>query len=87
MKQNAIRLLLALNLALAAALAWLWVDAQGQWRNTRWQPPLPVQPDVRKAPFFFPEPFLGVSVRLARLGDWPVFHVIWPCVPWPRIHI
>ena len=73
MKQNAIRLLLALNLALAAALAWLWVDAQGQWRNTRWQPPLPVQPDFAGLASSLPVPQAPDIAKFIATLERPLF--------------
>ncbi len=42
-----IRLLLALSLFLGAALAWLWLDETGQWRNLRWAAPKPLAPELK----------------------------------------
>ncbi len=42
-------LLVALNLALAALLAWLWFTPAGQLRDLRWQPPQPVAPALADA--------------------------------------
>ena len=39
--------LIALNLALAGGLAYLWLDEQGQPRDLSWQPPAPLVPDTQ----------------------------------------
>lgn len=39
MKRHTLLLLILLNAALAAALAWLWFDPKGGLRNSHWQPP------------------------------------------------
>lgn len=39
--------LVALNLALAAGLAYLWLDEQGQPRDLSWKPPAPLVPDTQ----------------------------------------
>lgn len=39
--------LIVLNLALAAGLAYLWLDEQGQPRDLRWTPPAPLVPDTQ----------------------------------------
>jgi hypothetical protein len=50
MKRHVLPLLAALNLALAALLAWLWLTPQGELRNVRWVPPEPVRPVLADAP-------------------------------------
>jgi hypothetical protein len=50
MKRHVLLLLAALNLALAALLAWLWLTPQGELRNVRWLPPEPVRPALADAP-------------------------------------
>lgn len=55
MRQHALPLLLALDLALGGLLAWLWFTPQGDLRNVRWQPPQPVPPalaDTKALPTF-----------------------------------
>ncbi len=55
MRQHALPLLVALNLALAGLLAWLWITPEGEWRDVRWQPPQPVPPalaDAKALPAF-----------------------------------
>jgi hypothetical protein len=49
MKRHVLLLLAALNLALAALLAWLWLTPQGELRNVRWLPPEPVRPVLADA--------------------------------------
>lgn len=39
--------LIAFNLVLAAGLAYLWLDDQGQPRDLSWQPPAPLVPDTQ----------------------------------------
>lgn len=46
MKRPVTLVLLAVNLALAAALALLWFKPGEGLRNARWQPPAPVRPDL-----------------------------------------
>lgn len=41
-------ILLALNLALAAGLAYMWLDADGQPRNIHWQAPQAQKPELGK---------------------------------------
>lgn len=50
MRRHALPLLVALNLALAALLAWLWITPEGDLRGVRWQPPEPVRPVIADAP-------------------------------------
>ena len=38
MKKHLFPVLLALNAALALALAWLWIGKTGAFRNIHWQP-------------------------------------------------
>ena len=45
MKQYTIRILGAVLCLLGAALAWLWLGANGALRNVHWQEPEPHQPD------------------------------------------
>ena len=47
MRFGPVRLLLVLILLLAAVLAWLWVDQQGQWRNLAWSSPKALPPDLK----------------------------------------
>jgi hypothetical protein len=44
MRRYLIPLVLAIDLALAFALAWQWVTPQGQLRDVRWTPPTPIKP-------------------------------------------
>lgn len=44
MRRYLIPLILAVDVALAFALAWQWVTPQGQVRNVRWVPPAPIKP-------------------------------------------
>lgn len=39
-------LLVGFNVLLLCLLAWLWVDPQGGWRGTHWQPPAAVKPEL-----------------------------------------
>lgn len=55
MRQYTLPMLVALNLALAGLLAWLWLTPEGEWRDVRWQPPQPVAPalaDAKALPAF-----------------------------------
>jgi hypothetical protein len=44
-KRGVLPALVALNVVLAAVLAWLWVGADGKLRNTQWTAPAAVRPD------------------------------------------
>lgn len=44
MRRYLIPLVLAVDVALAFALAWQWVTPQGQLRDVRWTPPAPIKP-------------------------------------------
>ena len=46
MKHYGIRLFLVLAAVLSAFLGWLWVGADGNLRNTAWQAPAPMAPDL-----------------------------------------
>ncbi|MBS0294433.1 MAG: hypothetical protein JSS01_18160 [Proteobacteria bacterium] len=48
MKRPVLAVLAALNIALALALAAMWVSPQGQWRNIHWTRPAPIQPDFQQ---------------------------------------
>lgn len=37
--------LILVNVALAAVLAWYWLDADGHVRNAHWSPPSPINPE------------------------------------------
>ncbi len=50
MRRRVLSLLVALSLALAALLAWLWLTPQGQLRGVHWLPPSPVRPALADAP-------------------------------------
>lgn len=50
MKRRVVSLLVLLNLALAALLAWLWLTPQGELRGVRWLPPPPVRPALAYPP-------------------------------------
>ncbi|MFZ2220692.1 MAG: hypothetical protein WAV85_18700 [Rhodoferax sp.] len=47
MRLGPVRLFLVLILLMAAVLAWLWVDQQGQWRNLTWSSPKALPPDLK----------------------------------------
>lgn len=49
MRQNVLPLLVALNLALAGLLAWLWLTPDGELRRVRWEPPAPLPPALADA--------------------------------------
>ncbi len=44
MRRYLVPLLIAMNLALAAFLAWQWLTPQGELRGVRWVPPAPIKP-------------------------------------------
>lgn len=48
MKWGPIQALGVINIVLAATLASIWVDQQGQLRNTRWAAPVAVLPDFSR---------------------------------------
>jgi len=71
MKRHALLLLAALNLALVALLAWLWLTPQGELRNLRWVPPEPVRPALADAP---PLPVFEIDVnRYVATLERPLF--------------
>ena len=45
MKRYALHWLVALNLLLAAGLAWMWIGSDGRLRNVHWQVPSPQTTD------------------------------------------
>ena len=49
MKRASLAILVAVNLALLLALAWMWVTPQGHLRNVQWQPPAPIKPSLGAA--------------------------------------
>lgn len=73
MKHYGIRLFFVLVAALAAALAWLWVGADGKLRNMTWQAPVPIAPDLGGEAVHLPaaKP-MDVSLFMATL-DRPLF--------------
>jgi hypothetical protein len=48
MRFSPIRLLLLLNVVLAAGLAWLWFDENGKTRELAWTPPAALSPELAK---------------------------------------
>ena len=50
MRRRLIPVLLGVNLALAAGLAWLWFTPQGELRDVRWTPPAPIKPVLAGSP-------------------------------------
>lgn len=73
MKHYGIRLFLVLVAALLAVLAWLWVGTDGKLRNTTWQAPAPIVPDLGGEVVHLPaaKP-MDVSLFMATL-DRPLF--------------
>lgn len=55
MTQHGIRLFIAVNIALLALLAWLWIGPDGKPRNVVWQPPQPVAPELGSEAAALPE--------------------------------
>lgn len=51
MRRYLIPALILANVALAGGLAWLWVSPDGQVRNVRWTPPVPIKPALTDAEF------------------------------------
>jgi hypothetical protein len=49
MTRYAAHALIALNLALAAVLAWLWLGPGGELRQVKWVPPAVIKPDFSAA--------------------------------------
>jgi hypothetical protein len=48
MRLGPVRLLVVINLLLAAGLAWMWLDEHGQWRNITWAAPAALLPEVNQ---------------------------------------
>ena len=46
MSARTTQVLVAVNVAVAALLAWLWLGPQGGARATTWVPPAPIRPDL-----------------------------------------
>ncbi len=73
MKQHGIRLFLALNAALAALLAWLWLGPDGAPRHLRWEPPAPMAPELGEAAAPLPQvEAVDTALFIATL-DRPLF--------------
>lgn len=73
MKHYGIRLLFMLVAALLVVLAWLWFDTQGNLRNTSWQAPAPIAPDLGDEAVHLPTTRpMDVSLFMATL-DRPLF--------------
>jgi len=68
-----VRFLLVLVLALAAGLASLWVDRQGQWRNIVWTAPAAKLPDVKPLVNVVPAAEGASAVSYASIQDRPLF--------------
>lgn len=73
MKQHGMRLIIALNVALAALLTWLWVGPDGKLRDITWQPPRPIEPGLGGQAASLPaSKAMDVNLFMATL-DRPLF--------------
>lgn len=72
MRSRALQVLLLLNLVLAAALASLWWDADGQLRNVRWIPPAAVRGQIAALPQLQPATADLAAATLA-VAERPLF--------------
>lgn len=72
MKITAARTLTLLTLALCAALANLWLDRQGYWRNISWAAPAAIAPEL-KAPAQLLPGNGTASVSYASIQERPLF--------------
>lgn len=73
MKQHGMRLIAALNVALVAFLAWLWVGLDGKLRDVAWHPPRPIEPGLSAQAVSLPtSKAMDVSLFIATL-DRPLF--------------
>lgn len=72
MKITAARTLTLLTLMLCAALAYLWLDRQGHWRNISWATPAAIPPEL-KAPAQLLPGSGPASVSYASIQERPLF--------------
>jgi hypothetical protein len=73
MKRHVISLLVAVNLMLALALAYFWVDQNGQWRNIHWLAPTPVKADLGSLPVSLQQSADTNTSHFVAIGDKPLF--------------
>lgn len=73
MKRYALTLLVLANLALALTLAFFWLGRDGNLRNVRWEPPLPLAADYQKMLPALPERARVDTTRFMALLERPLF--------------
>ena len=73
MKHYGIRLFLVLAAVLSAFLGWLWVGADGNLRNTAWQAPAPLAPDLGGEAVHLPAPKSEDASMFMATLDRPLF--------------
>ncbi len=73
MKRPAFAALVAINMALALALAVMWITPQGRLRNVHWTAPGPVQPDYQQMLPALPQPEPVRTDAFLALLERPLF--------------
>lgn len=73
MRVHVIRILVAINVLLALALALLWFDLHGNLRNVRWTPPAPISPDFSKMVPALSRQAVADTGRFVAALDRPLF--------------
>ena len=73
MKHYGIRLFLVLAAVLSAFLGWVWVGADGNLRNTAWQAPAPLAPDLGGEAVHLPAPKSEDASMFMATLDRPLF--------------
>lgn len=73
MRRIALPLLAVLNAALLCFLVWAWVTPDGQLRNMRWQPPVPVKVDLQALLPALPGPGQADTSQFLGMLERPLF--------------
>jgi hypothetical protein len=73
MRKSTVRLLAFINMVLAAALAWMWFDPEGQLKNTHWIVPAARPPDFAGMLPKVERPQGGEVGRFVATLDRPLF--------------
>ncbi|MBN9366750.1 MAG: hypothetical protein J0H59_06905 [Comamonadaceae bacterium] len=73
MKRHLLSILAFACLGLAVLLAGLWINRQGQWRNTHWQAPVPLTTNYLEMLPLLPEPARVPTSRFMALLERPLF--------------
>ena len=73
MKRHLLSILGFVCLGLAVFLTGLWINRQGQWRNTHWQAPAPLTTNYLEMLPLLPEPARVPTSRFMALLERPLF--------------